>query len=141
MHQYLTPRVAAFSHAYERDDVLALMEDAWRSQLDQLRADLTLYEFLDAAQLVKHYLGLRRRHRDAFTLLYLYWEPTNADAHGAFAAHREEVAGFAEAVGGPGRRFVSMSYSELWDSWEEQGSPAWLGEHVANLRVRYDVAI
>jgi hypothetical protein len=43
------------------------------------------YRLFNAAQIVKHYLGLKR-HKDnllqdrSVTLLYLYWEPIGADA-------------------------------------------------------------
>lgn len=38
------------------------------------------YRYLDAAQLVKHYLGLKHSYpAKTRVLMYLYWEPTNAD--------------------------------------------------------------
>ena len=44
-----------------------------------LRDNGTLYRHLDAAQLIKHYLGLRNTFpgRDV-TLLNLFWKPANA---------------------------------------------------------------
>jgi hypothetical protein len=43
------------------------------------------FRYVDAAQLVKHYFGLKawceRNGGRRATLLYLYWEPLEADRH------------------------------------------------------------
>jgi len=47
------------------------------------------HQHLDVAQLIKHYLGIRKRygHKDTKVLLYLYWEPENASALAEFGRH------------------------------------------------------
>ncbi len=75
------------------------------------------------------------------TLLYLYWEPANAAAHGTFSRHREEVARLAAMVEGAEIPFTAISYPELWAQWEAQDRPAWLAGHVAALRRRYLVTV
>ena len=47
------------------------------------------YRLLDAAQLVKHAFGLARRfpHEPA-VLLYLFWEPADAEAYATFGLSR-----------------------------------------------------
>jgi hypothetical protein len=37
--------------------------------------------------------------------------------------------------------FVAMPYRELWDDWAQADCPAWLRNHVAALRRRYDVTV
>jgi transposase len=50
------------------------------------------FPLLDSYQLVKHYLGLVSTYPErALTLVYLYWEPRNADREPVFGAHRAEV--------------------------------------------------
>jgi hypothetical protein len=96
---------------------------------------------LDPAQIIKHYLGLRHTFRsDArrLHLLYLYWEPANADSLLAFQEHREQVSAFARHVSGSVVHFHGMSYRQLWERWESV--PGIVG-HVHNLRARYDFPI
>ena len=50
-----------------------------------------MYRYLDAAQLVKHSLGLMRGCPQAM-LVYLYWEPRNWREFREFREHREEIA-------------------------------------------------
>ena len=107
-----------------------------------LQADPRLYRHLDAAQLVKHYLGLRNTFPGRnVTLLYLFWEPTNAADFPEFRRHRDEIATFAESTSVSAVHFIAMSHPELWTEWETLEKPAWLGGHVAYLRARYEVAI
>ena len=64
-----------------------------------LEEDPERYDWLDAAQLVKHAYGLAQSFPDEpVTLLYLYWEPLNAERFTLFAEHRLEI----EAVSIPG---------------------------------------
>lgn len=132
---------ANFKPAY--DDVIATLADrTWRTEYERLAEDPRRYRFLDAAQLVKHYLGLQRRFPDRpVTLAYLYWEPANAAEVAACVIHDAELAEFASSVGDPRVRFVGMSYRKLWDDWASEGRPMWLREHVAALWRRYDVAV
>jgi hypothetical protein len=75
------------------------------------------------------------------SLLYLYWEPSNAESLPAFQAHRDEVKRFTESVTDDQLRFVAQTYLELWRDWDGRDQPSWLREHVANLQARYGLAI
>ena len=100
------------------------------------------YTYLDAAQLVKHYLGLKVTHRNqARTLVYLYWEPTNADDIGAYQQHRKEVADFTARVSGGDTKFLSLSYRQLWQEWETSSTWRGMREHLVRLRARYSFPI
>jgi hypothetical protein len=68
------------------------------------------FRHLDAAQLLKHALGLATQHQqEGFGLYYLYYDvPCPASA-----VHSEEVARFAERVGGE-LAFQAMTYQDLY---------------------------
>jgi hypothetical protein len=139
--EQLAKHVAEFSKVYDAR-IAELADGSWRAEYEALKADPRRYTHLDAAQLVKHYLGLRNTHPDRrCTLLYLYWEPANAEAHRELRLHREEVDRFRAAVGGSVVRFEAESYPELWSSWARRTSPAWLAAHVDRLRRRYSVPL
>jgi len=64
------------------------------------------FRYLDAAQLLKHALGLQANHPGRFTLCYLYVDHDAPEAK----QHRREIAEFGAAVGGD-FPFVPLSYS------------------------------
>jgi hypothetical protein len=137
----LSPHVADFAPAYEAEIKDVRRETAWFRQMLRLIQEPDAYRWLDAAQLVKHAFGIAHTYRDRpATLLYLFWEPSNPEAHPVFAEHRGEVTRFAESVRGGRPDFFAMSYPELWRSWDASPDPEWLPLHIARLRARYAVA-
>jgi hypothetical protein len=134
---------AEFKPAYDADLREARRETPWFLEMKRLTADAGAYRRLNAAQLVKHALGLAFSFPDrSTTLAYLFWEPSNAGEHSLFSEHRSELDRFAAAVTGGGPDFVWMSYPELWHWWDGlPGSPDWLDAHVGRLRKRYDFAV
>ena len=92
-------------------------EEPWRAVFEELKSGQLHYEYLDAAQLVKHYLGLRVKFgQQNRTLLCLLWEPENVQDVAEFQAHRKEVIDFAARVKDCATRFVCVSYADLWRS-------------------------
>lgn len=91
---------------------------------DRLRRGAEIFEYLDAAQLVKHAFGLvtdgNRKGKEP-VLLYLYAEP--ADLGGrpinptVFDQHRDEIARFAQRVAGAAVSFHSISYRQWIGGW------------------------
>ena len=82
------------------------------------------YRWLDAAQLIKHALGISYTFpgRPA-VLFYVCWEPPDKELFSGFAEHRAEIDHFAGAIRGGGEpEFTSMSYPELWNLWDTPGS-------------------
>ena len=69
-------------------------------------------------------------------LLYLFWEPLNADSFSVFAEHRRWIAEFSEVVQGSEVEFQSQSYPELWRLWSSGPSPVG-SEHLRQLKERY----
>jgi hypothetical protein len=136
----LSEKDARFPPAYAAA-VEQLAESPWADMYRLLIAEPRHFQRLDAAQLVKHYLGMRHTLTPETTrvlLLYLYWEPEDADRVDAFRAHRAELESFAEAVAGTSVGFVAMSYSALWADWERSCSWPDIAEHVNLLRQRYE---
>ncbi len=76
----LSPHVAKFSTVYETNFVDARRQSRWFTAMRTLVAGPNEPLWLDAAQLIKHAFGLAHTFPDRrVTLLYLYWEPSNAD--------------------------------------------------------------
>jgi hypothetical protein len=134
----------AFSSAYARAVWGDAMEpfEAMRDALQNGRA----FQFLDAAQLVKHAFGLRTQAAKRglrATLCYLHAEPS-AYPDGRpippadIARHRDEIAAFSSDVNSTESdvRFCSMTYAELIRHWSE--TPA-LSAHASALAKRFDV--
>lgn len=96
---------------------------------DAVRAGTATFRYLDAAQLVKHSLGLLTQACGRRpVLVYLYAEPrTWPDGREipemGRSAHRAEVDYFGELVSGNTVAFASLSYGELLDAMEASGSP------------------
>jgi len=139
--EYLTQQRADFSDVYAAR-VTDLAHPSWQAEYEALKADPQRYTWLNAAQLLKHYLGLKNTFQDGgSTLVYLYWQPREALDHLPFAEHREEIDRFADAVSDPELPFAALSYRELWDGWDAVGQGSWLSEHVTELRSRYEVQL
>ena len=137
----LSRHVADFSPAYDAGIRDERRNTGWFRQMARLVSEPRAYTWLDAAQLVKHAFGLAHTFPgQPVTLVYLYWEPSNAADYPMFAQHRAEVARFAAAVDGSRPAFMAMSYPELLQSWSPQGGgPNWLDLHVGRLKTRYEV--
>lgn len=124
--------------------------NGWRREMLALKNDLHGYARLDAARLIKQYMGLRLLIEAAagdagtqvpVTLLYLYWEPLNAARFDEFAEHRAEVDRFARAVAGSDIAFQALSCLDLWAAWSRDKAPKWLPMHLARLHQLYSFRI
>jgi hypothetical protein len=136
--EYFVLKKPIFKKTYAKEN-LPKAEDKWLDLINRFRDSSPRY--LDVAQLIKHYLGLRNATEYVnhnITLLYLFWEPKNTEQFDLFKKHRDELKEFSEDIAGTSIRFVYRSYPELWSEWEGQGV---MGEHLDNLRKRYAVKI
>jgi hypothetical protein len=137
--EVLSRRAANFSENYSRA-ISRLADERWASMFHSLCEEPSRFHYIDAAQLVKHYLGIRHSLADETVpkaLVYLFWEPANWPRVPAYSQHRSEVLEFSMAVAGGETEFSAMSYAELWDAWEEDG--VWTGaeDRLHYLRMRY----
>lgn len=137
----LSPHVADFAPVYFTHVTDERRQTSWFAEMQRLAREPRAYRWLDAAQLIKHALGVSYTYpSQPAVLLYIYWEPSDKDKFSIFAEHRAEIGRFSASIqGGGGPEFVSMSYPELWKQWETPGSPDWLRTHLARLRARYRV--
>jgi hypothetical protein len=77
------------------------------------------FRFLNAAQLLKHVLGLVRLGSGRFALVYLYYAPEGPES----LIHASEVAAFAQAVSSD-FAFGALTYQELYARLSTQVSTA-----------------
>ena len=139
--EHLSAHTARFSSAYLTGIRDARRESGWYRELLRLVDAPQAYRWLNAAQLIKHALGLMHCYPDRrVTLLYLHWEPLNAIEVAPFGEHRLETSAFAERVVGHRLQFEALSYADLWASWDAV-VPQRLSAHMRNLRARYSVGI
>jgi hypothetical protein len=134
--EYFPRKKAEISESYRRP-ALPQAEDCWWEVLQQSK---NRRSHLGVAQLAKHYLGMKRwmdEHPAASaTLVYLFWEPSDASGLAVCRQHREEIRQLEQTVAESKVNFRAMSYPELWQEW--QILPA-LTQHVENLKARYAV--
>lgn len=68
------------------------------------------FQYLDAAQLIKHILGLKKNcNKNGFHLLYLWYDVIGKDGY----EHRKEIEQFAEIVKRDNVRFGHITYQEV----------------------------
>jgi hypothetical protein len=141
--EYLTGNErASFADRYV-EAVEELADPSWAAVYRLLSDEPARFAFLNADQLVKHYLGLKRTQQSdprPVMLLYLYWEPPNANGP-AFVDHRREIAEFTGLVDDPAVRFSARSYPELWQQWEQGSTNERVAEHLERLRERYGATL
>lgn len=90
---------------------MASAHATWRGEYQRLVEDPHRYRHLNAAQLLKHYLGVRSQFPDRrVTLAYLYWEPINAHEIAACSIHAAELAEFEKNVRDPTVRFLEDAW-------------------------------
>ena len=86
-------------------DLTALNELGWETNRDAKR-----YTYLDAAQLIKHILGLKTSvGRKGFKFLYLWYDVLGNEG----ASHRAEVEDFTKIAKSDEINFHAMTYQEL----------------------------
>lgn len=139
--EYFTKTKPEFSDAYERLGPPGFSEQCWWDLYQEAKKGVRSY--LDRAQLLKHYFGLRKyqqstRFTGQMKFLYLFWEPTNAGEIEICKQHRSELAEFHKSVATSTIKFHSMSYLELWNAWENAPE---LADHVRHLRERYQLKV
>jgi len=76
----------------------------------EISPDNNKFHFLDAAQLIKHILGLKRNHnKSGFRLLYLWYDVIGQDG----TEHRKEIEQFTEIAKRDNVKFSQVTYQEV----------------------------
>jgi hypothetical protein len=136
------------SKAYDRN-VWGQRMLGYEAILAEIRNKSAAFDYLDAAQLVKHAFALRTAVQKAARtskrarLYYLYAEPTSWPRGkpipaGSHEKHRIEIEKFAKQVEGNEVSFHACSYCELLDNWQTTGD-AELSAHARAVRTRFIV--
>lgn len=106
--------------------------DLW-TELQHLKALATRlspddheFRYLDAAQLIKHVLGLTRAFKQQFKLLYLYYDALSSDS----ARHEAEIDKFEQVAQQDKVEFRALSYQDLINNLANQHRT----EHEAYIR-------
>ncbi len=144
--EWLVPSHGVFSDKYVSiPDTDPRKDTAWYRAMMLAREKPETFAHLNAAQLIKHFYGLAREFEGRpVRVVYIYWEPVNADDFPEFAAHRAEIEKFASLVQGDDDKnlFESLSYLEHWHELSAIADPpSWLPEHLAAVRDRYEIEI
>jgi hypothetical protein len=135
-------RPGVWSEAYGRPTCRSLLSGGWADLLEEYLDGTATAAHLDAGQLVKHALGLRAQNPEKDVhLIYVYWEPENAENFVGFRNHRAEVTRLADRVAGSPPRFHAISYPELFRAWTAADAAPWVPAHVDCLRARYSVVL
>lgn len=141
--EIFSPKKAEFRDAY--GPLVAKVADApWRGVYELLKSGPEHYTMLDAAQLMKHYLGLVKNANPGdrqVVLLYVYWTPLNHAELAEYRRHEQEVGDFADRVKGSRVKFAAMNYNDLWDFWCQRCNWSGITVHVRRLRERYAIDI
>jgi hypothetical protein len=140
--EYLSRRKTAVAPSYDRLLAATPGLDPWRRQLERLRGEPRRYRHVDLGALIKFAVALGRTFPERLTvLLYLFWEPLDADRFEEFVRHRHELAELQQALGDARVTFAAQSFRAMWQQWAERGRPDWVADHLDRLRARYCVSI
>lgn len=77
----------------------------------------------------------------AKVLVYLFWEPTNAEDIPEYRKHRQEVELFSREVEDSEILFLGISNSGLWRYWSKESRWRGMLAHIDSLRQRYELSI
>jgi hypothetical protein len=135
-------KTVALSTAYDRPVWGDRMRHFERLR-DSLRSGEFTFEYLDAAQLVKHAFGLvtegRRRGLEP-VLFYLYAEPKELGGkalnQAVFGRHRAEIAEFSRLVEGAEVTFAASSYRTWLGDWDRSSGD--LRRHATLILERFN---
>ena len=77
---------------------------------NEISPDNNRFQYLDAAQLIKHTLGLKKSHsKTGFCMMYLWYDVIGKDGFN----HRKEIEQFAEIAKKDGIKFKHATYQEV----------------------------
>lgn len=134
-------RPVAWRAPYLSPDMGAMLDGGWNAVFRASVEGSWQPAHLGVEQLLKHALALASQAADERHLVYVFWEPLNADEHPEVIAHRAEVAELTDRVADGWPRLHVLSYRELLDEWSALTEPDWTPEHVAQLRARYELPV
>lgn len=130
----LTPKQPVFSASYS-DSFLHTLDKGLPVIVNHYR-DHNSATLLDTAQLIKHSIGLLNNKGDKRAkLIYVYWEPLNADDFYEHRQHNKELADFAERIKiVSGVSFHHMTYLDFYNLFANDN---FFMQHLSNFKNKY----
>jgi hypothetical protein len=131
----LSPKTAAFSHAYRASTTRAARapgSGCW-TRTSRSSGGSTSRSSSSTRSASRAWRTAPRLH-----LEYVWWEPTDAATFAVYREHRAELARFGLLVGGDAQvSFGACTHADLWAAWLADDPPSWLPDHVGRLQSRY----
>lgn len=123
----------SFSASYNKNN-LSYLDEIWFRMIEKYKYKNKM--FLDASQLIKHSIGLIKKYSNKqIYLIYLYWEPSDANQYKEYRSHHDELLEFAEDIKHTKIKFISKSYRKLWEEWDVPENRDLLNK----IKERYDI--
>jgi hypothetical protein len=132
--EILSPKQPRFSSSYS-DIFLNTLHLGLSEIMNHYRSDNSK-TYLDTSQLIKHSIGLIRRKGDKnANLIYLYWEPINANEFYEYSQHKKELVDFADRM--KAISSISFYYFTYVDFYTLFANNNLFTEHLTNFKNRY----
>ncbi len=115
--ELLNPKQPKFSASYSTE-FLTKIDKGLPKIVNHFREN-SIPALLDTAQLIKHSIGLlNNKGKRSAKLIYVYWEPLNADHFPIYRQHKVELEDFSERVKGiTGFSFSHFTYLDLYNKY------------------------
>lgn len=130
----LTPKQPNFSASYS-DSFLDNLDNGLPKIVNHYR-EHNAATLLDTAQLIKHSIGLLNNKGDKRAkLIYVYWEPLNADDFYEYRQHKNELLDFADRIKiVSGISFHHMTYLDFYNLFANDN---FFMQHLSNFKNKY----
>lgn len=126
-------------HKYINRKELSYLPPGFMTVIQYYQEQKTKFS-LDAAQLIKHSIGLMNKLRETPknpVLVYIYWEPENWSDYKLYHQHKNELEGFNQKIE-PYLTFKPISYLEFWKIYVN--NPL-IGKQINEVKLRYSTRI
>jgi hypothetical protein len=134
--ELLTPKKPIFSLSYS-DSFLNTVDKGLSKIVNHYRTN-NGKTYCDTAQLIKHSIGLlkeKKKGDKSAKLIYLYWEPINANEYYEYSQHKMELADFADRMKAiSGLSFHYFTYFEFYTLFTNDSL---FKQHLTNFKNRY----
>jgi hypothetical protein len=135
--EILNSKTPFFRESYD-ERIMTLGDTCWKQLYESIRSDPDQYQYLDVAQLIKHYLGIvytLSKKNKACYLLYIYWLPKNWNQIETYRIHDEECRRMKSMLNGSRVTFWSIDYGQFWQGIDTQCSV--ITKHINLWKERY----
>lgn len=95
---------------------------------------------LDTAQLIKHSIGLlKNKGERKAKLIYVYWQPINADNFPIYEQHKNELEDFSMRI----KNIFSLSFSHFTylDLYDKFATDNFFKQHLQHFKDKYLLTI